>query len=121
MTNAQELELNLKMTPDQALMLVTNSALNFIPEQTERFEVLASTKNPLDPEFRDGIVFFCDTASDAVLLMSFENASGYDASVLWDLAGEDYAVLSSRSFASYQNEVFPNLVNARLLNQFKAN
>jgi hypothetical protein len=83
MANPQEVELNLTMTPDQALMLVTNSALNFIPEQTERFEVLASTKNPLDPEFREGIVFFCDTASDAVLLMSFENASGYDASALW--------------------------------------
>lgn len=61
-------------------------------------------------------MFLCRTASDALLLLAYERAQGFNALLLWDLADASqsqsqdhmsYVVMSSRKWVDYRGERHP--------------
>lgn len=102
MTNPEPgtVSLTLTLTERLADMLAGNRAPNFYEEQAERFELLGGFDLPLpnDAVFVDGTMNFCGATSEALLLRAYEQGCGHTVTLLWDLATEEYVVLSSRRF-----------------------
>jgi hypothetical protein len=64
------------------------------------------TLDPDDPRFLSGTLFWCERALEAMAVCQYERACGYNATMLWDVYGDDTAldrdvVLSSRPFAQH--------------------
>lgn len=97
--------LTITLDSSTAELLGKSSAQNFYAEQADRFEIMSSedAPQPGDAVFDGGTMTWCATASDALLLVAYEEAGGFRATLLWDLnaAAERapaiaYVVLSSR-------------------------
>jgi hypothetical protein len=100
MTNLEPGTITLTLTEHLADMLAGNRSPNFYEEQAERFELLGGFDLPLpnDGVFVGGTMNFCGATSDALLLRAYEQGCGHTVTMLWDLATEEYVVLSSRRF-----------------------
>ena len=92
--------LTLTLTERLADMLAGNRALSFYEKQADRFELLGGFDLPLpnDAVFVGGTMNFCGGISDALLLRAYEQGCGHTVTMLWDLATEEYVILSSRRF-----------------------
>ncbi len=92
--------LTLTLTESLADMLSHRSSSNFYEEQADRFELLGGCDLPLpnDAVFAGGTMNFCASTSDALPFRAFEQGCGHTVTMLWDLATEEYVVLSSRRF-----------------------
>ena len=102
MTKAPALEsgtVTLTLTAALAEHLSSSSMLNPYDWHADRFKLLGGFDLPLpnDPVFSGGTMSWCETVADAVLLRAYE-ACGYTVTMLWDLAMQSQAVLSSRPF-----------------------
>jgi len=84
--------ITLTLSPAQAELLWSQSCENFLTSQSNRFEYLENDVLPFGPEFDVGTMFWCETASDLLLLQAYERADGHNALVLWDLAIAEKAV-----------------------------
>ena len=95
------LTLTLTLTECLADMLSDNRHHNFYEEQADRFELLGGFDLPLpnDAVFAGGTMNFCAGTSDALLFRAYEEDCGHTVTMLWDLATEEYVVLSSRRFS----------------------
>ncbi len=91
-------DLTLTLTESLADMLAGSSSPNSSGEQANRFKLLGGFDLPLpnDAVFAGGSMNFCAGTSDALLLRAFEQGCGSSVPMLWDLATEEYGVLSSR-------------------------
>jgi hypothetical protein len=102
MTNPEPgtVTLTLTLTESLADMLAGSSSRNFYEEQADRFELLGGFDLPLpnDAVFAGGTMNFCAGTSDALLLRAYEQGCGHIVTMLWDLATEEYVILSSRRF-----------------------
>lgn len=97
--------LTITLDPSAAELLSKSSARNFYAEQADRFERLSGedAPQPDDAAFDGGTMNWCATAGDALLLVAYEEAGGFRATLLWDLDAAEavvpavaYVVLSSR-------------------------
>ncbi|WP_396290228.1 hypothetical protein [Curtobacterium sp. KT1] len=68
-----------------------------LTEQRDRFEGDPTLPDPANAVFTTGIMRWCRTAADAVLLLAFEQAAGHHVTMLWDLALEEHVILTTRS------------------------
>ncbi|HAS10454.1 MAG TPA: hypothetical protein DCS55_08050 [Acidimicrobiaceae bacterium] len=100
MTPNTPIHIDLDAQDDELLGVCWTKA--FVRDQPCRFEPSGSGDH-LSLAWNDGQMIWCATASDALMLRSFERSNGFDAMVLWDLAvaeqerpGDTFVVLSSR-------------------------
>jgi hypothetical protein len=103
--NDDAVAIDIRLTPKLAETLWNALHENFYQEQAERFEVRTDFDGPLpnDPQFDGGTMMWCDTASDTLMLLAYEQACGFLTTWLWDLESHDprfhsNIVLSSRNY-----------------------
>jgi len=96
--------MELSISDKEAGALWQCATRSFIDEQPQRFETITDDQDPLAETYAEGTMYWCATAADAVLFLSFERQA-HSAMLLWDLdsaTSEDdvgsYVVLSSRAF-----------------------
>jgi len=106
----------LTLTPELAQQLWVSASSSFLDAQPERFEHVQLLRVPFGHEFKGGTMFWCSTASDALLLMAYERACDFSALLLWDLAEAErtlesecshcdaYVVMSARQWDNSMRE-----------------
>jgi hypothetical protein len=106
----------LDFTPELAEQLSVRVSRSFLDARPERFEHLQLLQVPFGDEFKEGTMFWCATASDALLLMAYERACDFNALLLWDLAEAErtpesecshrdaYVVMSARKWDCFMKE-----------------
>jgi len=72
------------------------TSTQILREQRDRFESDPALPDPDDSIFAQSYMRWCRTAADAVLLLSYEQAAGHTATMLWDLDQDERVVLSTR-------------------------
>lgn len=93
------IELTVRLTQSVAAALWTARMATFVRDQTDRFEVVAPGLDLEDERWGAGSMSWCATAADAILLLAYEKACGFDAGLLMDTMYEDpFVVLSTRTF-----------------------
>lgn len=94
--------LSVAVTPDLAEHLWVMATANVSSEQPDRFYAMEKSAEPNEAGVADGTMFWCDSASDALLLCSYERACGHVALQLRDLesgaTAPHHVVLSSKPF-----------------------
>jgi len=90
------------LTPELADKLSTVKTKCFFEEQSGRFDHAEMIDTPFEADFAQGTMFWCDTVSDALLLLMYERAEGFQALLLRDLATRvyTYVVMSSRAYGA---------------------
>ena len=86
------MSITLTLSPAQAGLLWSQSCENLLASQPNRFEHLEIDVLPFGHEFEGGTMFWCEMASDLLLLQAYERADGHNALILWDLAIAEKAV-----------------------------
>jgi hypothetical protein len=106
----------LNLTPELAQKLWVSASGSFLDDQPERFEHTQLLQVPFGDEFKEGTMFWCATASDALLLMAYEQACDFNSLLLWDLAESErslksqcrhcdaYVVMSARQWENFMKE-----------------
>lgn len=82
--------ITVSVTVDHATadLLWQTASPNFLADQPDRFERLGvwQPTAPASDLPQGGTLFWCQTASDALLLRAYEQACGRDTTLLWDIA-----------------------------------
>jgi hypothetical protein len=106
----------LTLNPELAQQLWVTATSCFFNAQPERFEHMELLQVPFEDKFKEGTMFWCATASDALLLMAYERACDFNSLLLWDLAEAEqtfesecrhcnaYVVMSARHWQSSMKE-----------------
>lgn len=99
--------ITLELSNHDANLLACNGSEVFVYDQPDRFEPFDDDDH-LSLKWKDGQMLWCQTGVEALLLRSFERASGYEAMILSDLAtcapDPDLTVLSTRPWAETWGE-----------------
>ncbi|MBW4079175.1 MAG: hypothetical protein HIU84_11830 [Acidobacteria bacterium] len=87
---------NLVITPELAGTLYDTASECFFNDQPERFEHVELNQVPFGTEFDKGTLFWSTTAADALILLAYERASGFNALLLWDVTESNITIDSNR-------------------------
>lgn len=99
--DGREVVVPVRLSPALASRLVTARMGSIVQDEEHagRFEVGSPGLDVMDERWGGGSMSWCATAADAILLLSYEKACGFEAGLLMDLEYPDpYVVLTARPF-----------------------
>ncbi|NPC42841.1 hypothetical protein ACNKF0_06375 [Nocardioides sp. T5] len=106
MTENKALTLTLSIPAPLTTHLWSNAAPNFISDQPDRFWTYDSLElpDPHLPVFRDGMMMWTESMSDALILRACEGQLGHATTLLFDEAGFSAGpvILSSRPYPAWE-------------------
>ena len=106
MTENETLTLYLSIPAPLTTHLWSSAAPNFISDQPDRFWTYVSPElpDPHSPIFRDGMMMWTDSMSDALILRACEEQLGHVTTLLFDEV--DYSagpvILSNRPYPAWE-------------------
>ena len=106
MTENKTLTLTLSIPAPLTTHLWSSASLNFISDQPDRFWTYdyPELPDPHSPAFRDGMMMWTESMSDALILRACEEQLGHSTTLLFDEAGYSAGpvIFSSRPFRAWE-------------------